>query len=196
MRYPKKKHTTNKRKLLIGGIVCAIVSLAGVGSYLVSRADDSNRSNSYNPDSALETKVGQESADNKGTTPQPTEPTSPNPSTPDDKPTPSPSPVTAGDVTPVITYAGYFDDSKKQIEVNAFVPEIFENGTCTLTLTRSGAATITKTNTAAGSVKNTNCKNFVLDRSELSAAGEWSAVVSYSSASHSGISSTQTFTVQ
>lgn len=195
MRYPKKKNTPNK-KLLIIGIVCAIGLLAGVGSYLVSRADDTNRSNSFNADSALETKVGQENADDKGSAPQPAGPTDNPPSTPDDKPTPGPSPGASGDVTPIITYAGYFDDTKKQIEVNAFVPEIFENGTCTLTLTRSGSTTITKTNTAAGSVKNTNCKNFVLERSELSAAGEWSAVVSYSSASHSGTSSTQTFMVQ
>ena len=96
------------------------------------------------------------------------------------------------EVTPLITYAGQYGS---QIEVGAYVSTIFEDGgTCTLTLERSS---VTKITTVSG-VKNVNsvdCPTMSIERSQLS-AGQWKAIVSYSSTSSQGTSEPKYFEVR
>ena len=112
--------------------------------------------------------------------------------------TPPPPPATdTGDgkklVTPVISYVGQYDTL---IEASAYIPGILENsGTCTLTVTQ-GATTVTKTSKATADATTTRCETFSFPRSELNAAGTWSAKVSYDSTTSKGASANSSFEAQ
>lgn len=80
---------------------------------------------------------------------------------------------------------------KTQIEVNAFIPEVFENnGTCTLTASQ-GALKVTKQVSGFGNASQTNCENIIVARSEFSNAGIWKIIVSYQSPASNGTSATK-----
>lgn len=96
-------------------------------------------------------------------------------------------------VQPVITYAA---QSGNQIEVDTFVSGVVEDGgTCTLKLTQGGT-TVTKTTQGVRNATTTACPAFFVNRSELSASGTWTAVVSYSSTTAQGSSSAKTIEVK
>ncbi len=97
-------------------------------------------------------------------------------------------------VHPVIASWGQ-DPDTNNVEITAYVPDIYEDGgTCTLEFTKD-SSTITKTTTGKKDVNRTSCSRFVIPKNELT-AGTWSASVSYASASGSGASSSQTIEVK
>ncbi len=106
------------------------------------------------------------------------------------------APASSGEkktVTPIIVDAGQYNET---IEVRAFIPEIYEaDGTCTATITND-THTITKTTTAVQDATTTRCPTITIDRGEFATAGNWKAVVSYSSTTAQGNSSPKTFKVQ
>lgn len=99
----------------------------------------------------------------------------------------------SGDVTPVIVDASQYGD---QIEVRSYVPGVIEDdGTCTIKIVK-GQSTVTKQTTAVGDATNTSCGTVTIARSEFASAGQWTVVVSYSSATHNGSSQSATLEVQ
>lgn len=93
--------------------------------------------------------------------------------------------------TPSITYVGYADAAKQQIEVDAYVQGILEDGgVCTMTATKAGQ-TVTAQSTGRANVSQTRCENIIVDRSKFPSGGTWSVVVSYESAAASGSSTPQ-----
>lgn len=106
------------------------------------------------------------------------------------------TPPQAGEkaVTPIISSWGQNPDTNN-LEVAAFIPEVYEEGgTCTLTLVKS-TTTVTKSSTAQKDVNRTSCVPFVIPRSELE-AGDWIASVHYASAAAQGVSNKQTISVK
>lgn len=96
-------------------------------------------------------------------------------------------------VTPVIVDAKQYGG---EIEVRAYVPGIIEDGgACTITITK-GQSTVVRRTEGAQDATNTNCGSIAIPRSEFSSAGQWSVVVSYSSAKYSGSSQAVTLEVQ
>lgn len=96
-------------------------------------------------------------------------------------------------VSPVITHVG---QAGNQIEVDAFVGGVVEDGgTCTLTA-KNGALTITKQATGAQNATTTLCPHFFIDRSEFTTSGSWSFTVNYTSSGAQGTSQTTTYDVQ
>lgn len=91
----------------------------------------------------------------------------------------------------IITDAGQYDDI---IEVRAFIPDHYQDGTCTITFTQ-GSQTITKDTPAYRDVSTTICTNPLFNRLEFPSAGQWQLVVRYSSAGASGQSDQQTVTI-
>ena len=80
-------------------------------------------------------------------------------------------------VSVVITDASQYDDI---IEVRAFVPNYYQDGTCTITFTKDGK-TISKNSPAYKDISSTICTNPKILRAEFSLAGEWKVTVSYES---------------
>lgn len=96
-------------------------------------------------------------------------------------------------VKPTITYAA---QSGSQIEVNAFVPGVIEEGgTCTLKLIK-GTKTITKQTLGVRNATTTSCPAFNFERSEFSESGTWVATVSYASKIASGSSDISNLEIQ
>jgi hypothetical protein len=82
------------------------------------------------------------------------------------------------------TYAGW-NDASGAVEVGAYAAAVESGGTCTLTLTQ-GATTVTTQGTATPDASTTACGALAVGRDRLS-AGAWQAVVSYASATSSGV---------
>jgi len=99
--------------------------------------------------------------------------------------------------TPVIDFAGYDNPpTDTEIEIDSHVNGIVEDGgTCTLTATLSGQ-TVTKTVTAVRNADDTSCPAFILNPSDFPSSGTWNIQVSYSSATYSGTSQSQTLQVK
>lgn len=94
-------------------------------------------------------------------------------------------------VSVIITDAGEYDGI---IEVRSFIPDHFQNGTCTVTFTQ-GSKTVTKETPARTDVSTTICMNPLIKRSELPASGTWQVRVAYTSAGATGTSDPQTLTL-
>jgi hypothetical protein len=96
-------------------------------------------------------------------------------------------PVTAGGtVDVVVSWSGWVDD-QTGVEVDGFVVGVVESGgTCTLTLTR-GETSLSATSAAEPDASTTLCAPLYLAGADV-AAGSWDAVLSYTSASSTGVS--------
>lgn len=98
-----------------------------------------------------------------------------------DQPTSTP-PSTAN---VLITFSGQYD---QQVELGASVSNVFEdNGVCTLTLTKD-TLKLVKTSAGVKDARSTICTPFSVPRAEFAQAGQWTAVVSYTSKSITGTS--------
>lgn len=181
-----KKRSLNKKILLIAVLVLAIA--AGAGAYALSRSDSGSETKNttakegktnFAPPTAEEEKAGD---DIKSEIVNEQQNQASQPSTGGKKA-----------VVPTVTYAGQYGN---QIEVGAYVSNLFEDGgTCTLELKKDG---VTKSVSVQG-VKNVNsvdCPVMAIDRSQLPSSGKWQAVVSYSSASSEGSSEIKYFEVR
>jgi hypothetical protein len=100
--------------------------------------------------------------------------------------TDTPVVATSTDVPVTVTFYGW-NPTSKQVEVGGYVEGIVEgDGVCTLTLTKGGS-TVSGTADASPDASTTACGTVSVPGDEV-AAGTWKAVLSYSSAGHSGTS--------
>lgn len=95
-------------------------------------------------------------------------------------------------VSVIITDASQYDDL---IEVRSFIPDHYQDGTCTITF-RKDDRTLTKMTPAYRDISTTICTNPNIKRSEFSTSGEWQVTVSYESADAKGTSNSQTITIR
>jgi hypothetical protein len=94
----------------------------------------------------------------------------------------------SGKVTPVITYAGQYDQDKG-VEVAARVPGVFEDkGICKISLMR-GLQTIVRETEGFKDFRDTVCIPATIPMSDFPETGDWTVVVSYVSTTSSGTSS-------
>lgn len=111
------------------------------------------------------------------------------------KPEGTETPSSDGDkksVNVIITDAGQYEDI---IEVRAFMPSHYEDGTCTITL-RKDSHLITKETPAYKDVSTTICTNPLIKRSDLPTSGTWQVTVSYESEGGIGTSAPQDLEVK
>lgn len=95
-------------------------------------------------------------------------------------------------VSVIITDAGQYDDI---IEVRSFIPNHFQDGTCTITASQ-GITKITKETPAYKDISTTICTNPLINRSEFSSTGQWVITVDYVSAEAHGRSDPKTITIE
>lgn len=93
--------------------------------------------------------------------------------------------------TVIITDAGQYDGI---IEVRSFIPDHYQNGTCTVTFEKDGQTVIRET-PARTDVSTTICMNPLIKRSAFPSAGAWQVTVSYDSEGASGRSEAQTINI-
>lgn len=187
----QKRFIKNPKKWLItGGIVAAVLLVVG-GAWLTwkLRSDAAVRQQANaaaaGDQAPAKAAASQQTPANSDTSTSKDDAAknNPAPSTPS-----TPTPAQKKSVTPVLTSAGYTNGSKQQVEVDAYVPGIFENGgTCTLTATQ-GSQKVTATSQGYQNVSQTSCHNFVVDRGKFPAGGSWTIIVTYSSSTAEGTS--------
>ena len=76
------------------------------------------------------------------------------------------------------------------IEVRSFIPDYYEDGTCTITF-KKDSFLVTKDTPAYRDATTTICTNPVFARSEFPVGGKWQVTVSYTSNGAKGQSATQ-----
>ena len=84
--------------------------------------------------------------------------------------------------TVIITDAGQYGDT---IEVRAFMPNVYEDGTCTIIFTQ-GSTEVKKNTPAYKDATTTTCTNPLFSKNEFKTAGEWALSVSYDSVKNYG----------
>jgi hypothetical protein len=100
----------------------------------------------------------------------------------EDKKQPSPTPQSPTKAEVVIVDASQYGG---EIEIRAYVSNIYADGTCTATFTK-GTQKVEKEGDAFKEATNTQCKTITIPRSEFPSAGTWNVTVAFSSASSSG----------
>ncbi|MDQ3123727.1 MAG: hypothetical protein M3Q14_03540 [bacterium] len=95
-------------------------------------------------------------------------------------------------VNVLITDAGQYDND---IEVRSFISNHFEDGICTIELTK-GSLEVTKETPAFKDSSTTICTNPLFKRNEFSSAGDWQVVVKYNSNSAYGRSEPRIITIK
>jgi hypothetical protein len=95
--------------------------------------------------------------------------------------------------TVIITDANQYEDV---IEVRAFMPDAFEDGTCTVLFSNEGVSkTIQKEAPAYIDASTTICTNPEIQRSEFSVSGVWKVTVTYVSDHYNGTSEIKEITI-
>ena len=115
---------------------------------------------------------------------EPTASIGPDPDTGQAVATDEPVVVTGAEVPVTVTFYGWNPDAQV-VEVGGYVTGVVEDGgVCTLTLTKGGR-TVTGSTNALPDASTTACGAVTVPGDQVS-AGTWQAVLSYSSAGHSG----------
>jgi plastocyanin len=172
-----------------GVAVLAVAAVAGAGvaaGVFLTRGmpGDADASSTAAPTSSA-APLGAET-DFEDVSPTPTASIGPDPDAGEPVASDEPVVVEGSDVDVSITYYG-FDPATNQVEVGGFVAGIVEDGgSCTVTLT-GGGQTVTGTSEALADATTTDCGAVAVPGDELG-DGTWQAVLSYSSADHSGSS--------
>lgn len=189
MQPKNQKELTKKRRLLIGVCICIVIAcvsiilaISGSNKHTVKLiTSSSNHKSTINLDPATQTEK-EDSDSHKA----------------DIVKSENSPPTVSSSLTPVIDFAGYNNpsDPSSQIEVDAHVPGVIEDGgTCTLSASLSGV-NFTKTVSAVRNAQYTSCPAFLLNRSDFNSSGDWIIKVSYSSSKYSGFSAPQTLKIQ
>jgi hypothetical protein len=179
----------NRTKIIIGAVALVVV-IAGLWAldrrevinlpFLPDKNKDMVKDINYGPPTEEEKKETEEfkNKQNSGSPPLSTT------SEPDQK----------KQVAPYVTSWGYSKVSGNA-EISGYVPGVIESGgICTLTL-KKGPSEVKETKSASPDAQNTSCGLISISRSQLS-PGTWSAVLSYSSATAQGSSSSVTMEVE
>ena len=181
-----KKQSVNKKGAIL--LLVALLVLGGIGYALSQRSNDYS-SNTYSEDSSINygppTEEEQQSGDeqkqdivdkNKSLGAAPDEPQ---------------NSTQKKDANVIITFAG---QQGQTVEVNAFVSNHIEEGTCTI-IFRKGNQTVTEEAPAHGDASTTICTNPEIKRSDFPSSGTWTVQVIYESASAKGESNTKNITI-
>lgn len=194
---PGKQH----RRRVVGGTVVAVAAVGAVvaAALAVSGGDATPADTTTVADGVVGTatsapeSAGVAATDTSGAVPASPASTTPAPRTEVTEPpagvpaATDAEPVTAGGtVDVVVSWSGWVDD-QTGVEVDGFVVGVVESGgTCTLTLTR-GETSLSATSAAEPDASTTLCAPLYLAGADV-AAGSWDAVLSYTSASSTGVS--------
>ena len=184
----KRKNFLKKKVVIIAGVSAVALLLVGGGWYAWQRQ---NTSISTTPTVAEnEAAVKTETQPQQEATPAASNENSESAKNGETSTTPT-APSGKKQVTPSISYVGYADAAKQQVEVDAFVQGVLEDGgTCTMTATKGGQK-VTAQSTGRANVSQTRCENIIVDRAKFPSGGTWSVVVTYESATASGASAPQ-----
>lgn len=178
-----KKTRKNRTRLVIILIVLAVVliSAASYATYRFLHKNDSRISTG----GGIESEIGKDNSENKDV------PGASN--TPDKEKPPAQAPDTdQPKLSPVTPFISYFGRTGSQLEVDAIVPGINEEGTCTLTVKNTANETVyTASKPAHAGAQTTTCENFLF--ADPGAAAGWKAIVSYKSQLYSGDSQPTSF---
>lgn len=96
------------------------------------------------------------------------------------------------DTSVIITDANQYDND---IEVRAFMPDVYENGSCIIKL-QNNDVVFTKAMPAYKDVTTTICTNATIKRSDLHISGDWKVTVKFESDNYQGLSETQQIKVK
>lgn len=173
------KNKNNTKKILILALATLLLCAAGLLAYRLASnnsASDVRESDgiNYGPPTeeekrqADEQKKDVEEAQNKENSPAST-------------------PTATKSVSVIITDAAQYDDI---IEVRSFIPDHYQDGTCTITFTKDNL-TLSKETPAYKDASTTICTNPEFKSSEFKTKGTWKVVVSYESANATGTSAPQ-----
>lgn len=175
-----KKRFSNTGYILLALAITLLIA-GGVFAYNMTRqtkvADVANGTINYDPPTEEEQNSGDTRKEEIVNNDKPTTP--PQPSDP------------AKTATVIITDAGQYDNV---IEVRAFIPDHYQDGTCIITF-RRGSQTVSKDTPAFRDATTTICTNPLIERSEFPSAGDWQVTVSYKSAGAAGQSETKTIKI-
>lgn len=100
--------------------------------------------------------------------------------------------TTASNTTVIITDAAQYDDT---IEVRSYIPDHYEDGTCTITFTQDSKV-VTKQTPAYRDATTTICTNPLIKRSEFPSPGTWIVKITYESSGASGESKAQNISIR
>jgi hypothetical protein len=178
-----------KRRRGVAVLTVAAVAGAGVAAGVVltrGTPGDADASSAAAPTTSP-APLGDESGF-EDVSPTPTASIGPDPDTGQTVATDAPDVVTTSEVPVTITWFGY-DPASEQVQLAGFVGGVVEDGgVCTLTLTRGGTA-VRGDKDAVADASTTSCGELDVAGSKLS-PGTWQAVLSYTSAGHTGTSET------
>lgn len=181
----KQKANSNKRRIIATLLVGALIMCGYLTyRYVINHGSDPQGTDTinYGPPTDEEKTAGelkkQEIIEQETRQRQPSSLNNPNPKN--------------KNVDVIITDASQYDDI---IEVRSFVPNHYEDGTCTIKFEKDSDS-FSKSAPAYKDISTTICTNPEIKRSEFSSSGNWTVIVSYSSATASGNSEKQKITIK
>jgi hypothetical protein len=174
-----------KRRGVVAVLAVTAVAGAGVaaGVFLTRGTPGDPAASSSVPATTSASPLGDETGF-EDVSPTPTASVGPDPDDGQPVVTDEPVVVTTAEVPVSVTFYGWNPDTQA-VEVGGYVTGVVEDGgTCTLTLTKGGK-TVTGSTKALPDASTTACGAVTVPGDEVS-AGTWRAVLSYSSAGHTG----------
>jgi hypothetical protein len=185
-----KKHNQLKKYLVISlilliaaGVLVFALETSGVTNFVNNKATDEQTSDvnpndiNYEPPTEEEKNSGDEQKDDV---------------LKDEEQRNDPDNQNKQTASVIITDAKQYDDI---IEVRSFIPNHYEDGTCTITFTKDSQS-ISKDTPAYRDASTTICTNPLFNRSEFPGSGDWNLVVYYKSTGASGQSSITTVKIE
>lgn len=170
---------TRKKILLTGSLIIIIVSGFFLWKHFNSssnKAGTNTEEINYSPPTKEESSSGDEQKDQIEKRK--------NELKKDDSSSGSTSQNTNSNTLVVIADASQYGDT---IEIRAFIPNHYQDGTCSFTLT-NGSRRIQKTTPATRDASTTICANPLIKRSDIPAPGDWQLIVGYMSKDAQGVS--------
>jgi len=167
---------------LLVAAIAALLAWSGFSSHLQTSASSSAGSTST-PSASTTPTPSATTASPSASTPSPTKPSAPSSTTPAPN-GPSQVPVSGpARVSVVTTFAGW-NPTSRAVEVGGYAAVVEPVGTCTLRLVHAGKV-VTLKHTATADATTVSCGGFFVPGSLLT-AGQWQAVLSYTSSKSAG----------
>lgn len=175
----------NRRGVVAALAVAAVAGGAVAAGVFLTRGPDTTPATSSATPTPSQSPLG-EGAGFEEVSPTPTASIGPDPYEGQDVATDPPVVATGEQVDVTVTFTGW-NSTAGEVQVGGYVAGVVEDGgTCTLTLTKDGQS-VTGSRPAAPDAATTACGAVVVPGDRVS-AGTWQAVLTYSSAAHSGSS--------
>jgi hypothetical protein len=187
MAQARKLHFTRKT-LIIGTVLALVLAGGGVLAYQQTRSDNNPQQVSENPESTTQN-------DDEINLDPPTEQEKKETEQHKDDLAKQNEQQPGGNTKATVTI---IDASQygQTIEVRAMISGVYEDGgTCKATFTQ-GSASLSKQSTGFKDATTTTCIPMTITRSDFPSAGDWTVVVTYTSAAANGTSGSKTMRVQ